>query len=557
MSNYLIISTLKWSIILGVPISLAGQTQTLGLTLNDPSSFSGYTLFAPAAYSNTYLLTNEGFLVNSWESSYTPGLSAYLLQNGNLLRTARIRNPTFSGGGSGGLIQEFTWDGTKIWEYEYSTNLEYQHHDIEKLPNGNVLLIAWEFKDNDEVLQAGRKPGLLSQHHLWPDHIVEVQPDGPDGGIVVWEWHVWDHLIQDNDSTLDNYGVLAQHPELIDINYVNPGPNSIEADWNHINAIDYNEKLDQIIVTVLKFSEIWVIDHSTTTLEAAGHTGGKSGKGGDLLYRWGNPQTYDRGDVTDMKLFFPHDANWIETGLPGEGNILIFNNGRMRPAGQYSSIDEIVPQVDQYGKYTLNSDSTYRPDTLLWTYTDPDHTSFFACNLSGAHRLPNGNTLICDGPSGVFFEITLDGDLVWEYINPVIKSGPMKQGDPIPIQENRVFKIHRYAPDYPGISGRELTPGDQIENIPTSSALSGKEFNSINDKLFQIYPIPTNDNFTIETGISGQFIIIITSLKGQLIYSEELEDSIHQIDLSSFQKGVYFITIRSKDLVTTRKIIKL
>jgi len=544
-------------IILGIPITLTGQSQTVGLTLNEPSSFSGYTLFAPAAYSETYLIDNEGFLVNSWQSHYTPGLSVYLLQNGNLLRTASIHNPTLHGGGSGGLLEEYTWDGNLVWEYEYSTSLIHQHHDIEKLPNGNVLLIAWEYKDFNEAIQAGRRPGLLSQHQLWPDHIVEVKADYPKGGQIVWEWHVWDHLIQDYNPIVDNYGEVANHPELIDINYVSPGPNGIDPDWNHINAIDYNDSLDQIILTVAKFSEIWIIDHSTTTEEAAGHTGGRSGKGGDLLYRWGNPQTYRRGNNSEQKLFSPHDGHWIESSLPGEGNILIFNNRKRLPAGQYSSIDEIVPQIDQQGKYLLNNDSTFFPDTLFYSYTDPNPTSFFAVNISGAQRLPNGNTLICEGPTGKFFEVTVEGDLVWQYVNPVIKSGPMIQGDPIPEKENRVFRIHRYSPDYPGFLDHELTHGNQIERYPTSREMIGTEFNSENNKLFKIYPIPTKDILNIETRNHRQFQIKITSLNGQLLFSKELEESIHQINLSSFKKGVYFITIRSKDFVTTKKILKL
>src|SRR5690606_15913622 len=108
------------------------------------------------------------------------------------------------------------------------------------------------------------------------------------------------------------------------------------------NAIDYNPQLDQIMISTREFSELWIIDHSTTTAEAAGHTGGRSGKGGDILYRYGNPAAYNRGTRADQKFFYQHDAQWIEPGLPGAGNILVFNNGWNRVDGSsFSSVIEL------------------------------------------------------------------------------------------------------------------------------------------------------------------------------------------------------------------------
>jgi hypothetical protein len=313
------------------------------------------------------------------------------------------------------------------------------------LPNGNLLMVAWQYKSEAEALAAGRDPATLSEGELWPDSVIEIEPTGTSGGNIVWQWHIWDHLIQDYDQSKRNYGVVADHPELIDLNYT---LNST-ADWTHINAVDYNAELDQILLTVHNFSEIWVIDHSTTTAEAAGHSGGASGKGGDLLYRWGNPQAYAAGTADQQMLFLPHDGEWIETGYPGAGNIIIFNNGGGRPEGNYSSIDEITPPLEVDNSYTYAIDSGYGPGGLSWQYSAVDPSDFYARNISGQQRLANGNTLICDGPSAHFFEVTESGETVWEHFDTGL-----------------VFRIERYDASYSGFDG---TPLDDEADKETSN----------------------------------------------------------------------------------------
>jgi len=405
--------------------------------LNENESFKGYTLFAPDRGTSTYLINNSGDIIYKWDSTYTVARSVYLLENGHLLRCCSPGiNPTFWGGGVTGRVEEFDLNGTVVWEFEYSTDIYCLHHDIEILPSGNILMSAWEYKNSEEAIAAGRDPKKLPMGQLWPDHIIEVEPTKPSGGNIVWEWHVWDHLIQDFDPTKDNYGVVEDHPELFDVNF----GGQISGDWNHLNSIDYNKELNQILISLAGHSEIWIIDHSTTTEQAAGHTGGNSGKGGDILYRWGNPRTYRAGGNDDQKLFFQHDAQWIENGYPGEGNIIIFNNGLGRPDGKYSSIDVIVPPIDNNGSYNYTQGSSYEPEESVWTYTSENPIDFYASYTSGVQRLPNGNTLICNGPEGFFFEVTLDKKVVWQYTNPY----------PSP-SLNRVFKIRRYSPEYPGI----------------------------------------------------------------------------------------------------------
>jgi len=438
---------------------------TVGLNTCDAGTAPGFTLFAPNSSTNTYLIDNDGLLVNSWSSPNRPALSSYLLDDGSLLRTGTIanQNATFNGGGSGGQIEIQDWDGNQTWLYEYSsdtgTDQYLQHHDVERLPNGNVLVIAWELKTQAEAEAAGRDPALIAKGELWPDKIIEVQQTGATTGNIVWEWNVWDHLIQDFDNTKANFGVVADNPQLVDINYT---VNS-NSDWLHTNGIDYNASLDQIVLSVRNISEIWVIDHSTTTAQAATHTGGTSGRGGDLLYRWGNPQTYDAGVVTDQKLFVQHDARWVETGQPGAGNIMIFNNGQGRPGGNASSVEEITPplNIGNNNNYDLTPGLAYGPATTVFTYPTPLDADFFSQNISGAHRLPNGNTLITNGPAGEFREIDSSGSIVWDYISPVTNNGILDQGDP-PAQ-NLVFRATKYDPSFPGFIGKDLAPGGVIE----------------------------------------------------------------------------------------------
>lgn len=497
------------------------QERTVGVFLNDERAFDGLTLFNPLASKITYLIDNEGRVVNTWSSRYSEGLSVYLLEDGSLLRPSDPgKNTTFVAGGDAGLVERFDWDGSLLWQFRYTNEEHRLHHDIEPLPNGNILMIAWELKGEEDIIVAGVDTSRLAEGVLWPDHIIEVMPTDTTGGDIVWEWHVWDHLIQDFDSTKANYGVVEDHPELIDINYLHDG----RADWNHLNAVNYNPELDQIVLCGPMLNEIWVIDHSTTTEEAAGHAGGKSGMGGDILYRWGNPRVHRRGNSTDQRLFFQHDAQWIRPGLTGAGNILIFNNGRGRREGAFTTIDEITPTLDENGLYLRPTDSAFGPTELAWSYRAPTPTDFFSPVISGTQRLANGNTLICSGTSGTFFEVTPKGDMVWKYINPVTTQGILAQGDTIPVAvtgslTNAVFRSTRYGFDFPGFAGRNLTPGDLIEIEPTTSDQVADMGTPDRFMLSQNYPNPFNPatNIEYQIEVSGPVNMTIYNTLGQTV----------------------------------------
>ncbi|MCH2106021.1 MAG: aryl-sulfate sulfotransferase [Planctomycetes bacterium] len=401
-------------------------------------AYDGLTLFQPNNSSTAYLINMDGSVHHSWVGPASPGLSVYLLPDGDLLRTLRVGTGP---GGTGGAVERVSWDGVLEWQFEYNQPNQYlQHHDIELLPNGNILMVAWDYRPQAEAVAEGRNPNTISGGQILSDSIIEVQPTGPNSGQIVWAWYAWDHLIQDFDSSANNYGVVGDHPELIDLNYPpgvgggggGPGGGGNGTDWLHLNSVDYNAELDQIVVSVHNTDEIWVIDHSTTMEEAAGHTGGNSGKGGDLLYRWGNPAAYDQGTAGDQELFGQHDAQWITDELPGAGDILIFNNGLGAPGPNASSVDQITPPVDGSGSYAYTPGTAYGPTSLSWQYIAPNPTTFYSQNISGCQRLPNGNTLICSGRQGWFFEVTAAGQLVWEY---TYSSGG---------GSNNVFRANRY-----------------------------------------------------------------------------------------------------------------
>lgn len=458
-----------------------------GLILNDPKAFPGYTLFSPLNSSKSFLIDMQGRVVWTWQGASTPASSAYLLENGNLLRPCHLterRQTIVAGktGPNGGRVQELTWDGKLVWDFTAPADKFTLHHDLVKMPNGNVLLIAGERKSAQQATAAGRRVS----GGLRPDCLIEVKPTGPRTGEVVWEWHVWDHLIQEHDPSKPNFGEVAAHPERIDVNYglgfaaANPkeleklkglgyvgGTRSLGEDWNHTNCVAYNAALDQIMLSIHSFHEVWIIDHSTTTAEAAGSTGGKSGKGGDLLYRWGNPVVYHAGKVSDQRLFGQHHAHWIPPGRPGAGNLLVFNNGNRRPGGEYSSVEELVLPVDAQGRYEHKPGTAFGPDKPVWSYASPGKKDFYSFYISGAQRLPNGNTLICSGANGTFFEVTAEKEVVWKYVNPLRVSGGVPiagLGGPAG-GNNAVFRAYRYAPDYPGLAGKDLTPGKTVEQI--------------------------------------------------------------------------------------------
>jgi len=522
--------------------------QTVGLFQNTPEAYNGYTLFSNNEM--TYLIDNCGAVVNTWQSDYQPGNSLYLLENGNLLRTARITG-AFNGGGIGGRIELFSWDGDLLWAYDHATIDYHHHHDIEPLPNGNFLLVAWERMSSADAIVNGRNPSTVDENGIWPEQIIEIEMQGTDQAVWVWEWHLRDHLVQDFDSTKTNFGIVADHPELVNFNFPNGDTN---ADWNHVNAINYNEELDQIAISAHRFDEVWIIDHSTTTEEAASHTGGQSGMGGDLLYRWGNPLAYDRGTATDQTLFNQHDVRWVPAGHPYAGQLMVYNNQKFV---NQSAVDIWSPPISANQTYDISADEAYGPTALSWTYTNDD---LFSNRISGAHTLPNNNVLICEGSKGKFTEVTLAREIVWSYINPVSQnSGPVNQGDNP--GGNSTFRVSRYAVDHPAFLGRDLMPGAPVELNPFASdcvinVTTGTEgvLPSVNLSLRNtlveevLYVVNEERQF---------FEVEVFDLMGSVVARAVGEEAVVALSLEHLSGGVYGVRGRTDSSMGFRAVGKI
>ncbi|MEE2918663.1 MAG: aryl-sulfate sulfotransferase [Bacteroidota bacterium] len=545
-----------WTFFLGLVTMLIpnmqGQTQTSGTFLNTEDAYDGYTLLDPTGSTSTYLINNCGEVVNSWSSDHRSGGACYLLDDGSLARGCRMIG-AFSGGGVGGRIERRSWDGNLLWALDWADEEKHHHHDFAWMPNGNVLVLAWERKSSSEAAMAGR----TNPQTMWPESITEIEPTMPSGGNVVWEWHAWDHLVQNTDATLAHYGEPSENPTRIDVNYANVGggggPGSAESgDWMHANAVNYHPELDQIAISSRRFNETWIIDHGITTEEA-------SGPAGDLLYRYGNPEAYGRGTAEQRVLFGQHDVQWIPDGHPQAGKLMVFNNGNNRPDCTCSTIDVWMPPLLEDGSYAISGEGPMGPDAFDWTYPETATEAFYSPNISGVQPLPNGNHLICEGASGHLFEVTLAGELVWDYINPAGNSEVFPQGTTP--QQNNVFRAYRYGPNFPGLQNQELIASEPLEgdggapctlfNVQDSTATS----TSMEEvPILNVYPNPTSEFLNVHLGLQQHAVIDLMDLGGRILHSENTTDGHTRFDMSSMPSGTYLVQLRMGSTQLMRQI---
>ncbi|MEL7536560.1 MAG: arylsulfotransferase family protein [Pseudomonadota bacterium] len=390
----------------------------------------------------TILADASGNVIHVWPSTLTGGgTPAYLLPDGMLARTGTKDIPYARLGpvASVDTLQIVGKDGNVVWEASARAMGElYFHHDFEPLPNGNILVTTYRAIPAAEALALGWDP--LGAEQVWTDGVFEIKPDLATGGAsVIWSWEVVDHLIQDKFPDRSNYGVVADHPDRIDPNFpTNYAPRNTVR--QHINSVDYNAELGQILISSFIYNEIWIVDRNTTRRQARGERGG-------LLYRYGNPAAYDHGSADSRVFLKQHDANWIDPGLPGAGNVLVHNNNTelqlRRPNDGIvdespvlnnkgsSEVVELSLPLSADGTYDRDADAPYAADTV-WRWQSPE---YFADFQGGARRLPNGSTLLTDTTDHLVVELTTDSSISVTYSSdaPVYKAFKYSRAEVAPL----------------------------------------------------------------------------------------------------------------------------
>jgi len=148
--------------------------RTAGLLFQGTNVMPGYVLFAPLSATNTYLINNDGMCIHEWSSSYLPGHTVYLVPTGTIFRTAVTSNTIFNRGGQGGRVEKIDWENNLRWAFEYSSTNVCQHHDIALLPNGHILLLAWERHSQSEAIYRSYANG-----HIWRNDRMGMARLGP------------------------------------------------------------------------------------------------------------------------------------------------------------------------------------------------------------------------------------------------------------------------------------------------------------------------------------------------------------------------------------------
>lgn len=529
-----------------------------------------YTFYATQNNSAAKLVDTNGTVFKTWTLSSSTAYSAYLLPGDTILQTVRYQSGNIGMGGITGKVRKVDWNGTTVWEYAVSTSTTQMHHDVCAMPNGNVLLIVYESKSASPTTV-----GSSSTMTVWSEKVMEVHPTGPTTGTVVWEWHLWDHLCQSAYPSVTSTYVtnVSEHPERFNVNY------NLKQDWFHMNGIDYNPQLDQIVLSSHEMDEVYVIDHSTTTAEAATHAGGNSGKGGDFLYRWGNPASYGLSSTGNNSGFnVIHDAHWVpSTNALYPNYLCAYNNN----SGGSVKVALWNPPYNGYN-YTYTAGSIVGPTSVI----NPTIPSFSAQDMGNSQQLDNGNELVCN-PGGSVYEVSPSGTTLQTISNaksvhayrytmcyvrgPVASASAsatqVASGTPVTLTGSAT-SITETSPTYTyswtsntGFSSTEQNPSvtptanTTYTVVITNTAIGCSDTASVTVSVgtgisetpeyptVSIYPNPTKGTIQLDIPSSlTNYETTVMDVCGRIVAVDKNQST---LDLSALNNGIYFIELKT------------
>ncbi len=499
--SLLIISTL---------IYIQALSQDLGIQLNSEDALAAYTLLSNR--DNTYLIDNCGQIINEWFiSSRSIENHAKFLDNGNLYFISNDNT-----------LREVDWDDNLVNSLDPNiSNLMMEYESI-VLPNGNYLCLGRYIEDLDFFFEKGYNLDLSLPEY--DDTVIELDKET---GEIVWEWRISDHVIQERNRFEGNYGSLEENPGKLNLDGIGI------ADWRSreyfmLNGMDYNPELDQIALSVRKMGEVIIIDHSTTTAEAKTDEGGRSGKGGDALYRWGNPQNYISADPSEQILYYQHNPNWILYG-EHKGQLIIYNNQLDNPDqtdfdNRFSDVVIIDPQVNSDGSYPIQSvNNAYYPAEANRVYSG-ENLDFFSDYTSGAVVLPNENIHVTVGRPGIMMELSPEGELVWQFN----------------IENARfIFRSEKYPVDHSAFEGKDLTPKGTIEDFNDYECMYTTT-EEIPNSAFDVKLVQRGSKLEISSTLKSFGYQIFDSVGNKIIGSTTIKQA-HTIETIEFPTGIYIL----------------
>jgi hypothetical protein len=397
-----------------------------GTTIYDPElAWSGYTVLAPLGEQAAIVIDMNGQVVKQWDGFVnSAGGPVRILPGGHVIAAVGSR----PGVQESMALEQRDFDGNVVWRIDRAERVETrdgeqvwslrQHHDWQRadFPAG------YYSPEAIPALQGASSLVLSHTSHLVPavnpsrelndDRIFEVTWDGE----IVWEWKAGEHIDEFRFSE-DARATIA-------------GAGRGGFDWIHINSAtwlgdnhwfdDGDERFapNNVIISSRQASLIAIVDRE-----------------GRVVWQIGPDFSATPEEQRIRQIIGQHHAHMIPKGLPGAGNILIFDNGG---SSGYGSPTSIAPSGQGIYARATSRIVEIDPSTLelVWSYNGPN---FFATNISGAQRLPNGNTLITEGPGGRLFEVTSEGDIVWEYIHPTYTGAR---------QSNSVYRAYRLPYDW-------------------------------------------------------------------------------------------------------------